>query len=217
MCKTKKSDDKLSKSFGQVSSAEDSDSEESSGQVVVEKLDSNTIGAMVFASGPLNSQVEQQMKLATDTGISKTLLNPQDWNKIKHDCKFVKTSKRFCPYGTMYPLLIKGKAEVQLKAERGATINTTVYVHSDNKEQSLLGESDAIRLGIVTLDLKGAPEEVEIDTVKRISHIPKPKIDGSAIVSYNMTQKEVDAKMEAIVGRFRICSQTKRVNARVIQ
>ena len=99
VCKTKKSDDKSSKSFGQVSSAEDSDSEESSGRVVVGKLDSNTIGAMVTASGPLNSQAEQQMKLATDTGISKTLLNPLDWNKIKQDCKFVKTSKRFRPYG----------------------------------------------------------------------------------------------------------------------
>ena len=46
-----------------------------------------------------------------------------------------------------------------LTAQRGAKIATWVYVVDDPKEQSLLGE-DATRLGIVKLDVLGAPEEV---------------------------------------------------------
>ena len=41
----------------------------------------------------------------------------------------------------------------------GAAIETTVYVVNDKKESSLLGEQDAIRLGIVTINSKGALEE----------------------------------------------------------
>ena len=96
--------------------------------------------------------------VATDTGISKTLLNRNDWEAIRSGCKFVKTSKRFRPYGTAYHLPIKGKAQVKLTAERGATIDTWVYIVDDKREQSLLGEGADIRLGIVKLDLKGAIE-----------------------------------------------------------
>ena len=43
----------------------------------------------------LNTHHAVSLMLATDTGISKTLLNSSDWSKVKGDCKFVKTSKRF--------------------------------------------------------------------------------------------------------------------------
>ena len=95
-------------SFGQLSSADESGSEESSGRIVVRKLDSQTIGAKITVQGPLNTHHAVSLMLATDTGISKTLLNSSDWSKIKGDCKFVKTSKRFRPYGTKYHLPIKG-------------------------------------------------------------------------------------------------------------
>lgn len=154
-------------SFGQISSAEESDSEELSGRIVVGKLDSNTIGAKLVIQGTVYPcQPPAAIFLATDTGVSKTLLNRNDWNKIKGDCKFVKTSKRFRPYGTAYHLPIKGKARVNLTAERGAAIQTWIYVVDDAREQSLLGESDAVRLGIVKLDLKGAKEEI----VQRVSY-----------------------------------------------
>ena len=110
--------------------------------------------------------------LATDTGISKTLLNRTDWESIRDGCKFVKTSKRFRPYGTAYHLPIKGKALVTLTAELGAEIETWIYVVDDHKESSLLGETDAIRLGIVKLDLRGAEEEV----VKKIEYLNKSDV-----------------------------------------
>ena len=47
-----------------------------------------------------------------------------------------------------------------LTAERGAKIDAWVYVVNDKREQSLIGESDAVRLGIMKSDLKGSTEEV---------------------------------------------------------
>ena len=82
-------------SFGQLSSADESDSEESSGGIVVGKLESQTIGTKIPVQRPLNTHHVVCLMLATDTGISKTLLNSSDWSKIKGDCKFVKTLKRF--------------------------------------------------------------------------------------------------------------------------
>ena len=140
---------KTKSSFGQLSSADESDSEESSGHIVVGKLDSQTIGAKITVQGPLNTHYAVSLMLATDTGISKTFVNSSDWSKVKGGCKFVKTSKHFRPYGTKYHLPIKGKARVTLTAERSAKIETWVYVVNDKREQSLLGESDAVRLGIV--------------------------------------------------------------------
>ena len=72
----------------------------------------------------------------------------------------MKTSKRFRPYKTAYHLPIKGKAKVTLQTENGAEIETWIYVVNDKNEQSLLGKADAIRLGIVQLNLKGAETEV---------------------------------------------------------
>ena len=82
--------------------------------------------------------------LATDTGVSTTLLNRNDWEKIKHQCKFVRTSKRFRPFGKAYYLPIKGKAKVVITAQWGASIETHIYIVDDSREQSLLGEEDAI-------------------------------------------------------------------------
>ena len=46
---------KKKSSFGELSSADESDSEESSGHIVVGKLDSQTIGAKITVQGPLNT------------------------------------------------------------------------------------------------------------------------------------------------------------------
>ena len=128
-----------------MSSAEESDSsDESSGRVVVGKVGSKSIAANVYVSGILGSE-PMKLQVATDTGISKTVLNRTDWLKIKSTCKFVKTSKRFRPYGTNIHLPIKGKAEVTVMSENGASIKTWIYVNDDPKEQSLLGERDGIK------------------------------------------------------------------------
>ena len=86
----------------------------------------------------------------------------------------MKTSKRFRPYGTSYHLPIIGRAQVTLQAKNGACIKTWVYVVNDKREQCLLGETDAIRLGIVTINLAGADKEVEI--VNRITPFCKDDI-----------------------------------------
>ena len=172
-------------SFGQVSSAEESDSEESGGRVVVSKLDARGIGTKIYFAGLLDENQFSALDLITDTGISKTLLNSTDWHQIKNSCKFVKTSKRFRPYGTTYHLPIKGKAKVILKSMNGAQIETWVYVVDDKKEQSLLGKEDAMRLGIVTIQLNGAKEEV----VHQISSVQKQLTPTGEIVSGGETQE----------------------------
>ena len=147
---------KKKNTFGQLSSAEETD--DTSGRIAIGHLNSKAIAANVV-TGPKSNE-GKQIKLATDTGISKTLLNRSDWESVKENCTFVKTSKRFRPYGTVYHLPIKGKAKVKLTAERGASIETWIYVVDDKRETSLLGEADAIGLGIVKLALKGSASEV---------------------------------------------------------
>ena len=134
------------------------------------------------------------------------MINRPDWVKVRSGCKFVKTSKRFRPYGTAYHLPIKGKSEVYLTSENGARIKTWVYVNDDPREQSLLGERDARRLGIVHLNLKGAEKEVvleesNIEPVKRVSYSRKTKGTGD-IVSGGETQQSIDDRMENIVKKF---------------
>ena len=66
------------------------------------------------------------------------------------------TKLKFRPYGTNHHLPIKGRAAVRLKAKAMAVIETEVYVNKDRSEDSLLGEKDAERLGIVTVKPEGA-------------------------------------------------------------
>ena len=92
------------------------------------------MGTFVKKRG-VNSEPKKEwnIQLANDTGVSKTLLNRNDWESIKDGCKFVKTSKRFRPYGTAYHLPIRGKAQVTLTAKKSAQINTDVYIVDDKQ------------------------------------------------------------------------------------
>ena len=182
--------------FGQMSSASESETDESSGRIVVGHLGTKSIQAKVAVTGPLLPNEPKDVMFATDTGISKTLLTRTDWEKVNKGCKFVKTSKRFRPYGTSYHLPIKGKALVTLTAERGATIETWAYVVDDRKEHSLLGESDAMRLGIVKLDLKGGSEEV----VKKVDYLRKTDVKGGERPAIESEINEIE--MEKIRQEF---------------
>ena len=199
--KTRKNKKKIN--FGQLSSAEESDSEESSGRVVVGHLSSKSIAAKVNVTGLARNNPGKKISLATDTGISKTLLNRGDWETIKENCTFVKTSKRFRPYGTAYHLPIRGKAKVKLTAERGAATETWIYVVDDKKEQSLLGEADAIALGIVTLDLKGSPpHKSDAEVINKIEYGQLSFEAPGEIVSGGETQAEIDKNMKQIMKDF---------------
>ena len=105
--------------------------------------------------------------MATDTGVGKTILIRTDWRKIENECRMVKTKIKFRPWGTDQKLPIRGRAKVQLRAQAGATITTYVYINDDDRDASLLGKSDALRLGIVKLNLQGDPEEVDRKRVKK--------------------------------------------------
>ena len=135
-----------------LSSADKSDSEETSGRTTVGKLDSKSISVKIKIQ-PFQDQTAsaQLFELATDTGVSKIILNPNDWE------------------------MILGKAHVNLTALKGAKIDTYVYIIDDPKEQSLLGEEDAKRLGLVKLNPKGATHEVisPAETIKCISYPTK--------------------------------------------
>ena len=67
------------KKFGQLSSTEESDSEESLGRIVVGKLRStkDTMVKLTF-SGTHPLSPTKSISLVPDTGMSKTLLNHQD-------------------------------------------------------------------------------------------------------------------------------------------
>ena len=94
-------------------------------KVLVNKLD-NSITAKIKIVGMLPFSTEDNnMEMATDTGVRKTILNYTDWKKIKKSCGLVKTSKKFRPYGTPSTLNIIGKAYVTMQAEAGDQRNTS--------------------------------------------------------------------------------------------
>ena len=59
----------------------------------------------------------------------------------------------------------------------------------DKREQSLPGESDAVRLGT---------EEVK----RRVSYLPKHNPPSNGIVSGNETQEEIEKTMKALINQF---------------
>ena len=70
--------------LGRLASIEESDSEESSGRIVLRKLGStkDTMVKLTF-SGTHQFSPPKCISFVPDTGISKTLLNRQDWAQIK--------------------------------------------------------------------------------------------------------------------------------------
>ena len=105
---------KENQSVHRLSSAEESDSDESSSRIVVGKLTKEGITVKVKIGGRKFPGEPRMANLATDTGVTKTILNRADWNRIKQSSKFVKTSKRFRPFGTTYRLPIRGKAKITM-------------------------------------------------------------------------------------------------------
>ena len=211
-CKTKSSQD-----CGQLScdSSDEDDccqittEENENESIVVGKINSKSITANVEIKGMIPIPLENNtIKMATDTGVKKTILNYNDWKIIKKSSGKVKTSKKFRPYGTDASLKILGKALVTLKAENGAKILTWVYIHDSKLEKSLLGEIDAIRLGIVKINLKGATHEVMIDDedddlldVQRIQYARRDRIT-TGTVSGDQSQEQIDRKMEALKAKY---------------
>ena len=96
-----------------------------------------------------------KISLLADTGVRRTILNLGDWEQLGMG-ELKETRLKFRPYGTNHYLPIIGRAAVRLKALAGAVIETEVYMNRDRSEESLLGEKDAAKLGVVTVSPEGA-------------------------------------------------------------
>ena len=78
-------------------------------------------------------------------------------------------------------------------------IETEVYVNGDRSEESLLGEKDAERLGIVTVRQEGAAREVEIRRIKQNSKTGLEKLDQTVM----RDQRMVDEQMEKVAKDYK--------------
>ena len=121
---------------------------------------SSNLESTVTVHGIASQQSGVPTKLITDSGVSKTLLDYNDWFAIKQQPGLVKTSKGFRPYGTAYKLSIIGRAHVMLTAEAGAKINTWVYVAKDSKSDIVVygtrdNHNGFLRNTLTTLQEKG--------------------------------------------------------------
>ena len=150
---------------------------------------------------------EDKIRFATDTGVRKTIINRSDWGKIRDKCLLVKTKLKFRPYGTDELLPVRGRAKVQLKAKAGATITTYVFVNDSDRDSSLLGKEDAIRLGIVRVNLNGAAVEVNpegTEAPEEVKRLKMVKLDEvRAERKGEGPSKETAHNMEQIVEEYR--------------
>ena len=201
-----------------VSDAEDSGTEESSEEVprimtqceTVNRMEDQNMKESIFCKLKVTShdddKFEARIKLATDTGVRKTILNRSDWFKIRDKCLLVKTKLKFRPYGTDHRLPIRGRAKVRLQAKAGACITTYVFVNDSDKDSSLLGKADAIRLGIIKINLKGEREEVDPErveeNVQRIKSMRLKQMQKDDRDTSKGKAKEKDNKMEKLTNEF---------------
>ena len=118
MCRTKPT---KSKTVKRISSDDDSssgsDSSEPCDRILVGSIHtSKSTATNVFIGGD-NSSDLKKTKVVTDTGVRYTLLNLNDWDKVKHNSKSKRTSKKFRPYGTKngFRLPIRREAKFSFK------------------------------------------------------------------------------------------------------
>ena len=141
-----------------------------------------------------------KIQVLADTGVRRIILNLGNWEKLGGG-ELKKTKLKFRPYGTNHYLPIKGRAAVRLRAEAGAVIEKEVYVNGDRSEDSLLGEKDAERLGIITSRPEGMAREVEIRRIKQNKNSNAGLVEEDQTVMRD--QKIVDEKMEKVAEEFK--------------
>ena len=59
-----------------------------------------TIFTNLEIKGDGEQKFNTMIRVATDTGVGKTILNRTDWFKIADECRMVKTRVKFRPWGT---------------------------------------------------------------------------------------------------------------------
>ena len=68
-----------------------------------------------------------------------------------------------------------------------------MYIVNSTKEFSLLGETDAVRLGIVTINLKGAEKEV---TVNKVDFVTKSALSKQEPIQNQQSQRQIEDTMK---------------------
>ena len=139
-----------------------------------------------------NGGVKIQTQWTIDSGVTKTLLAEEDWEKLKTKNGSIKLKKnriKFKPYGTNIVLPVIGRAKVVLQCQAGAEVKTMVYVVRDQKE-SLLGRRDGQKLGIIMIKPEGKAAEQQI---RQITSVSKEKL---------FEEDKVEANMEKLKGKL---------------
>ena len=88
--------------------------------------------------------------------------------------------------------------------EKGAQIDTFVYILDDGREQSLLGKKDAFRLGIIRLQPEGASHKVSehAETGQCITNAKLSPIPKEGIISGGQTEDEIGKAMKDLTDQF---------------
>ena len=93
---------------------------------------------------------------------------------------------------------------MNITAEKGAQVDTFVYILDDEREQLLFGKEDALRLGMVRLQPEGAsPEASEhAETSQCITTVKPSPIPKESIISGGQMQQEIDKAMKDLRDQF---------------
>ena len=190
----------------------DESEEEESDTDTIGRIKSITVGAVSTSSTDVEVMVgirprtclkQTWIQWTADSGVKRTLLSETGWKEMKEynaAAKLRKNCIKFVPYGTKQTLPVMGKVKVQLQCEEGKRIYTTVYVVAGQQE-NLLGERDAVALGIINIKPRGDQPGDTVETVGHIHSMKKEK--PTEIASGGQTQADIDRDMDAILVQFK--------------
>ena len=93
---------------------------------------------------------------------------------------------------------------MNITAENGAQIDTVVYILGDERQQSLIGKEDALRLVIARLQPEEASHEISEHAEKSrcINNVKLSLIPKKGIISGGKPQKEIDKAMKDLTDQF---------------
>ena len=145
----------------------------------------------------------RSITFTVDSGVKRNLVNWTDWKKISGTATPVHTSRRFVPYGVKKELPVRAKAQVTLKAARGARVETEVFIVESNEVETLLGRDDALRLGIIQLCPEGQKKAKEVwEQVAWLKLSKKVELEEGERFSGGRTQQEVDRDIHNLLQQF---------------
>ena len=108
--------------------------------------------------------------LFCDTGSRYTILPPEQYRDSMGDIVPAKCHLR--AWGSEKYLDTKGMFQTTIECERGAKVQTWVYVVGGTRPEPLLGDNDAENLGIITFDPRGKESNEIVNRITLNKSIP---------------------------------------------